>query len=212
MAVLSRDQAAPRESEAKEWTEVFSSRWMLAVILLLAFAAMNTEPVTLRFYFDLAWSPAGDRIVATRGAARELQEAGAVFRGPAAADFIWLPSTGGANADPNSYQYFDRSAFAVVNIASGQQQRFGTSPRNPIYGPGYWNVDLGLFKTIALPRGSQVQLRIEALNALNHPNFGNPGRLATVGSTSFGVITATRFPTGDSGVARQIQLAAKLLF
>jgi Tol biopolymer transport system component len=48
------------------------------------------------FYFDLAWSPAGDRIVATRGAARELQEAGAVFRGPAAAEFIWLPANGGA--------------------------------------------------------------------------------------------------------------------
>jgi hypothetical protein len=42
--------------------------------------------------------------------------------------------------------------------------------------------------------------------------LNGPGRIATVGSTSFGVITATRFPTGDSGVARQIQLAAKVLF
>jgi uncharacterized integral membrane protein len=28
---------------------------LVLFILLLAFAAMNTEPVTLRFYFDLAW-------------------------------------------------------------------------------------------------------------------------------------------------------------
>jgi len=34
----------------------------------------------------------------------------------------------------------------------------------------------------------------------------------TVGSTSFGVISNTRFPTGDSGSARQIQFAAKFLF
>ena len=47
-------------------------------------------------YSDLAWSPAGDRIVATRAAAREMQEAGAAFFGPAAADFVWLPATGGA--------------------------------------------------------------------------------------------------------------------
>lgn len=47
-------------------------------------------------YADLAWSPAGDRIVATRAAARELQEAGAAFFGPAAADFIWVPAAGGA--------------------------------------------------------------------------------------------------------------------
>ncbi|HMA23823.1 MAG TPA: amidohydrolase family protein [Gemmatimonadaceae bacterium] len=47
-------------------------------------------------YSDLAWSPAGDRIVATRAAAREMQEAGAAFFGPAAADFVWVPATGGA--------------------------------------------------------------------------------------------------------------------
>lgn len=45
---------------------------------------------------DLAWSPASDRIVAVRAAAREMQEAGAAFFGPAAADFVWVPATGGA--------------------------------------------------------------------------------------------------------------------
>ena len=46
-------------------------------------------------YVDLAWSPAGDRIVATRAAAREMQEAGAAFFGPAAADLVWVPAAGG---------------------------------------------------------------------------------------------------------------------
>ena len=46
-------------------------------------------------YSDLAWSPTGDRIVAVRAAAREMQEAGAAFFGPAAAEFVWLPANGG---------------------------------------------------------------------------------------------------------------------
>jgi Tol biopolymer transport system component len=45
-------------------------------------------------FTDLAWSPRGDRIVAVRAAARELQEAGGAFFGPAAAEFVWLPATG----------------------------------------------------------------------------------------------------------------------
>jgi hypothetical protein len=36
--------------------------------------------------------------------------------------------------------------------------------------------------------------------------------LAQVGSTTFGVISSTRFPTGDSGSSRQLQFAMKLLF
>jgi len=36
--------------------------------------------------------------------------------------------------------------------------------------------------------------------------------LTLAGGTAFGVITNTRLPTGDSGSARQIQFAAKLLF
>jgi len=47
-------------------------------------------------YTDLAWSPAGDRIVATRAAAREMQEAGGAFFGPRASEFIWVSATGGA--------------------------------------------------------------------------------------------------------------------
>lgn len=47
-------------------------------------------------YTDMAWSPKGDRIVMTRAAAREMQDAGAAFFGPAAADFVWIPASGGA--------------------------------------------------------------------------------------------------------------------
>ena len=114
-----------------------------------------------------------------------------------------LPAAG---ADPNSYQYFDRTAFAAVNIPTGQPQRFGNSPRNPIRGPGFWNVDFGLFKSIAMPRSGQLQFRVEVLNALNHPNFANPGSdISNAGA--FGFITGTT-GTGE----RTIRLGVRVSF
>jgi len=59
---------------------------------------------------------------------------------------------------------------------------------------------------------ARIQLRVEVFNLFNRANLGQPGRIVTVGSTSLGVVTNTRFPTGDSGSARQVQLAAKLSF
>ncbi len=59
--------------------------------------AWTTQQITTGgHYTDVAWSPAADRIVATRAAAREMQEAGGAFFGPTAAEFVWFPATGGA--------------------------------------------------------------------------------------------------------------------
>jgi len=49
-------------------------------------------------------------------------------------------------------------------------------------------------------------------NLFNQANFGQPNRFAVAGGTAFGVITNTRFPTGDSGSARQVQFAVKFQF
>ena len=111
-----------------------------------------------------------------------------------------------AGADGNLYQYFDRSAYQSVNIAAGQPQRFGNSPRNSIRGPGFWNIDLGLFRTVALPGSASFQFRFEVLNALNHPNFSNPGNNISDPAT-FGFITST------TGVGeRNIRLGARFIF
>jgi Tol biopolymer transport system component len=50
---------------------------------------------TAALYYNLAWSPDGQRIVATRGAARDLKEASGIFFGPLGGEFIWVPSAGG---------------------------------------------------------------------------------------------------------------------
>ena len=103
------------------------------------------------------------------------------------------------------------SVFALPVSANGTPH-FGDLGRNVVIGPGFTNVDFSLIKRTPIGTGARLEIRLEAFNLLNHPNFGQPGRIAAVGSTSFGVITTTRFPTGDSGSARQIQLAAKVLF
>jgi Tol biopolymer transport system component len=50
---------------------------------------------TAAMYYNLAWSPDGKRIVASRGAARQLRDAAGVFFGPIGGEFVWLPSSGG---------------------------------------------------------------------------------------------------------------------
>lgn len=46
-------------------------------------------------YYNVAWSPDGTRIVAARGAARELKEASGIFFGPIGGEFVWVSSGGG---------------------------------------------------------------------------------------------------------------------
>ena len=81
-----------------------------------------------------------------------------------------------------------------------------------LLGPDFHTVDLSLSKVTAITERLRTELRIEAFDLFNHPNFGNPNLTATPGSTAFGVITSTRFPTGDSGSSRQLQFAVRLEF
>ncbi len=69
-----------------------------------------------------------------------------------------------------------------------------------------------MIKNLRIGGTARLQFRMEAFNVFNRPNFGQPNRIAVVGGTAFGVISNTRFPTGDSGSARQIQFAIKVLF
>ncbi len=95
---------------------------------------------------------------------------------------------------------------------TGGFTHFGNLGRNVITGPRFSNTDFSVIKNTKINERLNLQFRAELFDMFNHPNFGQPGRVASVGSSSFGVITNTRFPTGDFGSARQIQFALKLLF
>ncbi len=100
-------------------------------------------------------------------------------------------------------QWFDPASFAAVN-------RFGNLGRNVVIGPAFHNTDLSVSKVVMIGGRYRLQLRADAFDLFNHPNFGPPGNV--VGSATFGKISRTRFPTGEAGSSRQIQLVAKLAF
>ena len=64
-------------------------------------------------------------------------------------------------------------------------------------------MDFALQKDIPLREAAKLQFRAEAYNALNHPNFNIPNRIAF--TANFGSISSAQ----DS---RQLQFALKLVF
>ncbi len=77
--------------------------------------------------------------------------------------------------------------------------------RDMIYGPGFNNVNLGLFKKFAITEKTGFQFRAEAFNAFNHPNWSG---IASTDPTSgnFGKITS------KNGDVRNMQLSLRLYF
>ena len=64
------------------------------------------------------------------------------------------------------------SQFAPAS--NGAPTRFGTMPRNAIYGPHFFDVDLALMKDIAIREHVTFSFGAQAYNLFNHPNFDQP--------------------------------------
>jgi hypothetical protein len=94
--------------------------------------------------------------------------------------------------------WFDTAAFSVA-----PQFTLGNSRRNPVRGPSYRNIDLGISRRTRLGGGAALEARAELFNLLNTPALGPPNMV--VGSPAFGSITTAADP-------RVVQLALKLLF
>jgi hypothetical protein len=85
----------------------------------------------------------------------------------------------------------------------------GTAPRTIPWArtPGEHNANLSISKSLALSKireGMQLQYRLEAFNALNHPQFAGPSMLFN--SSGFGSVTS------QANAARQVQMALRLSF
>jgi hypothetical protein len=124
--------------------------------------------------------------------------------------YQWFPTN--SVCDPRIAGSCTASSIFALPFSPNGVAHFGNLPRNSIIGPGFANTDLSLIKNVTLQGQARLQLRVEAFNLFNQANLGQPGRTATTTTTSFGVISNTRFPTGDSGSARQVQFAVKFLF
>jgi hypothetical protein len=90
----------------------------------------------------------------------------------------------------------------------------GNEGRNSIIGPDYLDTDFSLIKDTKITEKLTTQFRAEAFDIFNQANFGDPNFVITPSSgvLTSSVITSTRFPEGDFGSSRQLQLALKLIF
>lgn len=109
--------------------------------------------------------------------------------------------------NPTGWLSFAPGTF--VNPTTG----FGNLGRNSFVGPGWEDVDFSVVKNTKVTERMNAQIRLDAFDLLNHPNFGQPSSLFTSPTaTTLGVISSTRFPAGDSGSSRQLQVAIKFQF
>jgi hypothetical protein len=105
-------------------------------------------------------------------------------------------------------------------ITPGGIATFGNERRNQIYGPVYFDTDLTLMKTFAIPHweGASLQIGAQAFNLFNHPNFDQP--VGDVSNPAFGSIIRTvgdptsifgSFLGGDAS-PRALQIRAQIQF
>jgi hypothetical protein len=115
----------------------------------------------------------------------------------------------GRLSNPTIDRWFDASCFVQVPDVTGT---YGDSGRGVIRGPGSFNIDASLIKNTRIGR-YQTELRIEAFNLLNHPQFANPN--TTIGNAAVGTISAMLANPSCAlcgTTERQVQLGVKVRF
>jgi len=105
------------------------------------------------------------------------------------------------NHDPAKGAAFNTACFTIPSLG-----QLGNAPRRFFYGPGIENFDLALVKQVRFAQARSLELRLEAFNVFNHPQFYGPGAVdGNIASPTFGEIVTASAP-------RLIQLAAKFSF
>jgi len=101
--------------------------------------------------------------------------------------------------------------FNTAAFTQNATPTFGSAGRNDMRRPGSYNANLSLFRRFRVTERWQAELRLEAFNALNHPNFdlffitNSYTNNANFTSPTFGQITHASDP-------RLMQIALKLRF
>jgi hypothetical protein len=78
--------------------------------------------------------------------------------------------------------------FNPADFAPNAYGTFGTTGKNSLRAPGFFNTDLAAIKNTKFERLS-LQLRADLFNVTNHPNFGAPANVQN--SPGFGQIGGT---------------------
>ena len=103
--------------------------------------------------------------------------------------------------------------FSQASFAQPTGVAFGTTGRNPFSGPGLFILNASLFKNFRIRERIGIEIRGEAFNITNTPEFSNPSTSIT--SSTYGYVTGTiGSGTGVNGTGggRALQLGVKLSF
>jgi hypothetical protein len=128
--------------------------------------------------------------------------------------YEWLPNVTGNPSlshkgfNPNLDEWYNDASF--MTPANGT---FGDERRNSLIGPNWRDLDLSLGKTFQLVKGVRLEIRADANNAFNHPNFEQP-------SDSTGTGVSYDLPPGvnpplqiqSANGARLLQLGGRFQF
>jgi hypothetical protein len=113
------------------------------------------------------------------------------------------------SGDSSNAQYISPAAFTQNPTGT-----FGNVGRDQFRGPKFLQTDCALSRAFPLREALALNLRFEAFNLLNHPNFATPesdgyiGETTSLISPTFGEVTSTPYNYG----ARIFQGAVKLTF
>lgn len=156
-------------------------------------------------------------IIMTAESGRPLLFTGATNQGIATRPNI-LPGVSVKLPHPTIAKWFNTAAFVDPPDYS-----FGNAPRTYSHarGPSQLNFDMSLFKTTQIMDQARLEFRIEAYNALNHTELGQPNTTFVAGSPADpskpyaegGGNTSSTFGQVTSALgARIVQLGAKIIF
>ena len=103
--------------------------------------------------------------------------------------------------------WFDTSSFALPGLLPSGVPAQGNLGKNVYSGPGQTQFNATVSRVFKIREGISLQMRMDAINALNHPVFANPSTSMT--SSSFGQVTAL---TGSVSAGNSAAPARTLLF
>jgi hypothetical protein len=116
--------------------------------------------------------------------------------------------------------WFDPTVFTQPTGCTGQSPctspGLGNTGRNQFRGPGYVQDNVSLFKKFPVFRETSLEVRVDAFQLSNTPQFGLPNSTGPNGASGFGTITSTlgsgQGSVNGIGGGRTLQGSAKFSF
>jgi hypothetical protein len=118
------------------------------------------------------------------------------------ADYTGSRKIGALSEETSGVFWFSPTEINTFSLPAAGET--GTSGRNSFVGPGYFNLDVSLMKSVRLRGERRVSFRIEVYNVLNHPNFALPD--TNLSNSTFSQISSMQ------GHPRQFQVALRYAF